>query len=65
MEDFAKESWFAGLTYKTQLVQELKRNEHQARRTFGDWAQNEMAFNLDFHNKICLALKLAIGLISS
>lgn len=65
MEDFAKESWFAGLTYKTQIVQELKRNEHHARRTSGEWAPNEMAFNLDFHKKICLALKLDFGLISS
>lgn len=38
--------------YKIQLVQELKPNDHRARRTFGEWAQNEMATDPDFHKKI-------------
>ncbi|GFX87465.1 transposable element Tc3 transposase [Trichonephila clavipes] len=38
--------------YKIQLVQELKPNDHQARRRFVDWAQNEIAVVPDFHKRI-------------
>ncbi|GFV54078.1 DUF4817 domain-containing protein [Trichonephila clavipes] len=38
--------------YKTQLVQELKPNDHQARRRFVEWAQNEIAVDPDFHKRI-------------
>ncbi|GFU51827.1 DUF4817 domain-containing protein [Trichonephila clavipes] len=35
--------------YKIQLVQELKPNDHQARRRFVEWTQNEIAVVPDFH----------------
>ncbi|GFV30106.1 DUF4817 domain-containing protein [Trichonephila clavipes] len=38
--------------YKIQLVQELKPNDHQARRRFVEWAQNEIAVVSDFHKRI-------------
>ena len=38
--------------YKIQLVQELKPNDHQARRRFVKWAQNEIAVVPDFHKRI-------------
>ncbi|GFV42318.1 DUF4817 domain-containing protein [Trichonephila clavipes] len=38
--------------YKIQLVQELKPNDHQARRRFVEWAQNEIAVVPDFHKRI-------------
>ncbi|GFX91511.1 DUF4817 domain-containing protein [Trichonephila clavipes] len=38
--------------YKIQLVQELKQNDHQARRRFVEWAQNEIAVVPDFHKRI-------------
>ncbi|GFU24028.1 DUF4817 domain-containing protein [Trichonephila clavipes] len=41
--------------YKIQLVQELKPNDHQARRRFVEWAQNEMAVVPDFHKRILLS----------
>ncbi|GFY26504.1 transposable element Tc3 transposase [Trichonephila clavipes] len=37
--------------YKIQLVQELKPNDHQARRIV-EWAQNEIAVVPDFHKRI-------------
>ncbi|GFY07548.1 hypothetical protein TNCV_3650551 [Trichonephila clavipes] len=33
-------------------IQELKPNEHQARRRFVEWAQNEIAVVPDFHKRI-------------
>ncbi|GFT11721.1 DUF4817 domain-containing protein [Trichonephila clavipes] len=38
--------------YKIQLVQELKPNDHQERRRFVEWAQNEIAVVPDFHKRI-------------
>ncbi|GFT67214.1 DUF4817 domain-containing protein [Trichonephila clavipes] len=38
--------------YKIQLGQELKPNDHQARRRFVEWAQNEIAVVPDFHKRI-------------
>ncbi|GFU56040.1 DUF4817 domain-containing protein [Trichonephila clavipes] len=38
--------------YKIQLVQELKPNDHQARRRFVECAQNEIAVVPDFHKRI-------------
>ncbi|GFT56059.1 DUF4817 domain-containing protein [Trichonephila clavipes] len=38
--------------YKIQLVQELKPSDHQARRRFVEWAQNEVAVVPDFHKRI-------------
>ncbi|GFT65175.1 putative transposable element [Trichonephila clavipes] len=38
--------------YKIQLVQELNPNDHQARRRFVEWAQNEIAVVPDFHKRI-------------
>ncbi|GFV51711.1 DUF4817 domain-containing protein [Trichonephila clavipes] len=38
--------------YKIQLVQELKPNDHQAKRRFVEWAQNEIAVVPDFHKRI-------------
>ncbi|GFV80703.1 DUF4817 domain-containing protein [Trichonephila clavipes] len=38
--------------YKIQLVQELKPYDHQARRRFVEWAQNEIAVVPDFHKRI-------------
>ncbi|GFX25998.1 putative transposable element [Trichonephila clavipes] len=38
--------------YKIQLVQELKPNDHQARRRFVEWAQNVIAVVPDFHKRI-------------
>ncbi|GFV50670.1 DUF4817 domain-containing protein [Trichonephila clavipes] len=38
--------------YKIQLVQELKSNDHQARRRFVEWAQNEIAVVPYFHKRI-------------
>ncbi|GFU68846.1 DUF4817 domain-containing protein [Trichonephila clavipes] len=38
--------------YKIQLVPELKPNDHQARRRFVEWAQNEIAVVPDFHKRI-------------
>ncbi|GFX47189.1 transposable element Tc3 transposase [Trichonephila clavipes] len=38
--------------YKIQLVQELKPNDHQARRRFVEWAENEIAVVPDFHKRI-------------
>ncbi|GFU89771.1 DUF4817 domain-containing protein [Trichonephila clavipes] len=38
--------------YKIQLVQELKPNDHQARRRFVEWAQNEIAVVPDFRKRI-------------
>ncbi|GFW57637.1 DUF4817 domain-containing protein [Trichonephila clavipes] len=38
--------------YKIQLVQELKPNDHQARRRFVEWAQNEIAVVPYFHKRI-------------
>jgi len=38
--------------YKIQLVQELKPRDHRARRTFGEWAENEIATDPNFHKKI-------------
>jgi len=38
--------------YKIQLVQELKPHDHRERRTFGEWARNEIAVDSDFHKKI-------------
>ncbi|GFY23060.1 DUF4817 domain-containing protein [Trichonephila clavipes] len=38
--------------YKIQLVQELKPNDHQERRGFVEWAQNEIAVVPDFHKRI-------------
>ncbi|GFX38541.1 DUF4817 domain-containing protein [Trichonephila clavipes] len=38
--------------YKIQLVEELKPNDHQARRRFVEWAQNEIAVVPDFHKRI-------------
>ncbi|GFW41399.1 DUF4817 domain-containing protein [Trichonephila clavipes] len=38
--------------YKIQLVKELKPNDHQARRRFVEWAQNEIAVVPDFHKRI-------------
>ncbi|GFV39470.1 transposable element Tc3 transposase [Trichonephila clavipes] len=38
--------------YKIQLVQELKSNDHQARRRFVEWAQNEISIVPDFHKRI-------------
>ncbi|GFW07063.1 uncharacterized protein TNCV_3692591 [Trichonephila clavipes] len=50
MEDLRKD---LGLrAYKIQLVQELKPNDHQARRRFVKWAQNEIAVVPDFHKRM-------------
>ena len=38
--------------YKIQLVQELKPNDHQVRRRFVEWAQNEITVVPDFHKRI-------------
>ncbi|GFW55026.1 DUF4817 domain-containing protein [Trichonephila clavipes] len=38
--------------YKIKLVQELKPNDHQARRRFVEWAQNQIAVVPDFHKRI-------------
>lgn len=38
--------------YKIQLVQELKPHDHLARRSFGEWAQNKIAVDPDFHKRI-------------
>ncbi|GFW35195.1 DUF4817 domain-containing protein [Trichonephila clavipes] len=38
--------------YKIQLVQELKPNDHQVRRRFVEYAQNEIAVVPDFHKRI-------------
>ncbi|GFT47593.1 DUF4817 domain-containing protein [Trichonephila clavipes] len=38
--------------YKIQLVQELKPNDHQARRRFVEWPQNEIAVVPNFHKRI-------------
>lgn len=38
--------------YKIQLVQELKPHDHLARRRFGEWAQNKIAVDPDFHKRI-------------
>ncbi|GFV13233.1 transposable element Tc3 transposase [Trichonephila clavipes] len=38
--------------YKIQLVQELKPNNHQARLTFVEWAQNEIAVVPDLRKRI-------------
>ena len=38
--------------YKIQLVQELKPHDHRARRTFGEWAENKIAADPNFHKKI-------------
>ncbi|GFW83649.1 putative transposable element [Trichonephila clavipes] len=38
--------------YKIQLLQDLKPNDHQARRRFVEWAQNEIAVVPDFHKRI-------------
>ncbi|GFV69475.1 putative transposable element [Trichonephila clavipes] len=51
MEDFAEGS-FGLRAYKIQLEQELKPNDHQARRRFVEWAQNEIAVVPDFHKRI-------------
>ncbi|KAK9877340.1 hypothetical protein WA026_017734 [Henosepilachna vigintioctopunctata] len=50
MENFRKD---LGLrAHKIQFVQELKPNDHQARRRFVEWAQNEIAVVPDFHRRI-------------
>ncbi|GFX56848.1 DUF4817 domain-containing protein [Trichonephila clavipes] len=38
--------------YQIQLVQELKPNDHQERRRFVEWTQNEIAVVPDFHKRI-------------
>ncbi|XP_023021061.2 uncharacterized protein [Leptinotarsa decemlineata] len=38
--------------YKIQLVQELKPNDHQVRRRFVEWAQNEITVVPNFHKQI-------------
>ena len=38
--------------YKIQLVQQLKPRDHNARRTFGEWAENKIALDPLFHHKI-------------
>jgi len=38
--------------YKIQLVQELKPLDHGARRTFGEWAEEQIAADQNFHKKI-------------
>ena len=38
-------------TYKMQLVQEWKPNDHHARRTYGEWTQKEMTTDADFYKK--------------
>ncbi|GFS82052.1 DUF4817 domain-containing protein [Trichonephila clavipes] len=38
--------------YKITLVQELRPNDHQAKRRFVEWAQNEIAVVPDFHKRI-------------
>lgn len=38
--------------YKIQLVQDLKPNDHQVRRRFVEWAQNEITVVPDFHKRI-------------
>ncbi|GFW19428.1 DUF4817 domain-containing protein [Trichonephila clavipes] len=43
--------------YKIQLVQELNPNDHQARRRFVEWAQNEIAVVPDFHKRILFSDK--------
>lgn len=40
--------------YKIQLVAKLKQNDHQLRRSFGEWTQDKMATDLDFHQKVLL-----------
>ncbi|GFX83396.1 hypothetical protein TNCV_909141 [Trichonephila clavipes] len=41
-------------------IQELKPNDHQARRTFVKWAKNEITVVPDFHKRI-LAMKRTSG----
>ena len=43
--------------YKIQLVQELKPNDHQVRRTSVDCAQNEITVVPDFHKRILFSDK--------
>lgn len=38
--------------YKIQLVQELKPHDHRSRRTFGEWAEGNIAIDPQFHLKI-------------
>ncbi|GFU34329.1 DUF4817 domain-containing protein [Trichonephila clavipes] len=47
--------------YKIQLVQELKPNDHQARRRFIEWAQNEIAVVPDFHKRILFSDEAPFG----
>ncbi|GFU39891.1 DUF4817 domain-containing protein [Trichonephila clavipes] len=48
--------------YKIQLVQEIEVKDHQARRRFVEWAQNEIAVVPDYHkSEFCLAMRRTSG----
>lgn len=40
------------MAWKNRLVQASKRNDHEARRRFGETSQNELAADADFHKKV-------------
>lgn len=54
MEDFKEESLFARLLNGTSP--ELKKNGNEPRQTLCEWAQTEMATDLDFHETVWCAL---------
>lgn len=39
-------------SYKVQITQELKPNDHRQRRVFADWALEQLAANRNFEKKI-------------
>ncbi|GFX97536.1 DUF4817 domain-containing protein [Trichonephila clavipes] len=47
--------------YKIQLVQELKPNDHQARRRFVEWTKTRLPLFPIFISEFCLALKRTSG----
>ncbi|GFT45737.1 DUF4817 domain-containing protein [Trichonephila clavipes] len=47
--------------FKIQLVQEWKPNDHQAKRRFVEWAQNEIPLFPIFISEFCLAMKRTSG----
>lgn len=44
-------------------MQELKSNGHQAQRTFGEWARNEIATDPSFHKKTIINNFDALGVM--
>lgn len=45
---------FGWRAYEIQLAYELKPKNNQARRTFGEWAQNDMATDSYFRTIVCM-----------